>query len=168
MDNTNERQKLRLREAVTRFPVSRALCVETNAGLGTMTGLWSQLCERVICYDTDLKKLRAITQSNVQTMHLSNRSETARQDYLASEIVDVDPHGDPWEMIRDIMRNGRTPQVFIAFTDGSWWERKWNRDARRSIENKLLELPEGAKVHVERVERGGVLYYGWIYYQRAA
>lgn len=169
MDNTNEQQKLRVRETVTRFPVSRALCVETNAGLGTMTRLWSKLCDRVICYDTDLAKLRAITASelpNVQTMHLSNRTDTARQHYLTSEIVDIDPHGDPWEIIRDILRNGRTPQVYIAFTDGSWWERKWNRDARRSIEHKLLELPAGVKHHIERVERGGVLYYGWIYYQR--
>lgn len=166
MDNTNEKHKLRIREAVVRFPVSRAMCVETNAGLGTMTHLWARLCDQVVCYDTDAEKLRAITLPNVTTICQSNRSDAARQHYLTSEIVDVDPHGDPWEMIRDILRNGRTRQVFIAFTDGSWWERKWSHDARRNIRDKLLELPRGAKHHVERVERGGVLYYGWIYYQR--
>ncbi|MBK8912920.1 MAG: hypothetical protein IPM61_16600 [Chlorobi bacterium] len=166
MDNTNVQHKLRIREGVMRFPVSHSLCVETNAGMGTMTAFWSSLCDRVVSFDTDSGKLKAIQWPNVETRCLTNKSEEARRVMLASEIVDVDPHGDPWGFIRDILRNGKTPQVFIAFTDGSWWERRWNTDARRNVRDKLLELPKGSQHCIEQVKRSGRMYYGWIYYRR--
>ena len=150
-----------------RFPVSRALCVETNAGRGTMSGYWSGVCDRVIAIDKDAGKLAAIDCPTVETLCAGNRSEEARRHWLDSEIVDCDPWGDPWWHIREILGRTRRKRVFIAFTDASWFTRRWNADGRRGIEQKLAELPRGVHHHYEQVKRGGVLYYGWIYCERS-
>lgn len=148
-----------------RFPVSRSIAVETNAGVGTMTAFWAQLCGRVIAIDKEAAKLTHIRHENVETLCCGNQSEEARRQWLDAEIVDIDPHGDPWPIIREIAAKSRRPRIFIAFTDGSWWTRRWNKDGRRNIRDKFLELGL-TNYHYERVDRGGVLYYGWIYIER--
>lgn len=164
-DNTFPTQKLRVREAVARFPVSRALAVETNAGMGTMTRFWASYCDAVVAIDKDARKLTMIDAPNVTPLCVHNMRDEAKAWWLASEIVDVDPHGDPWPILREIKAKMRVDRCFAAFTDGSWWTRAWSKDGRRPIEHKMRELAP-ADHHFERVERGGVLYYGWVYFEQ--
>lgn len=162
-DNTDAEWKIRIRQMVYRFPVSRQKCVELFAGAGAMTAFWADACDEVVAIDEQCDKLATIEQRNVRTVCGDNRlhmGETAD-----AEIVDCDGYGLVLPVIKLVLVASKTKRKFIAFTDGTPKAAHFNARGDRFKESLLQLSP--TRFDYERNFQGGV-YYGWAYWENCS
>lgn len=161
-DNSDIRQKIRIRNKVFDYFDKVDKVVEFYAGEGALTKqFWSKISKEVSCIDKQCIKLNKIKLENVTT-YCGDNIDFIDQ-FAGVEIVDCDAYGLVIDFIRQVLEVSKTDKKLIFFTDGFYKVQKNLKHLPYTFDDLINEIKPDA-YHYEKAN-GGNVYYGWVYYE---